>query len=182
MNRTMKKLFFIFSLLFSLSISSFLFAQSEEQIKRFEEEKVAFFNRELQLTDSEAEKFWPIYNDFYNRKMRIGEDEKNLLRYFEKNRDNINDQEISDLLAKYIDINDRKNQLEKEYHNEFKKILPDKKVMMLYVVDRQFRMHLIRQIRHSGQGQDPGMEERMKRRGSGSGYKNPEIIPPPFYD
>ncbi|MBN1131632.1 MAG: hypothetical protein JXR52_05030 [Bacteroidales bacterium] len=161
MNQFKKRQFYFFALLTAIFCAPFLSAQTEEQKKRFEEEQIAFFNQELQLTEKEAEKFWPIYNDFNNRKMRIMEEEKNLLWYFNRNSENISAEEIDELLTKYLEINERKNQLERDYHNEFKKILPPKKVMMLYVADRQFRMHLIRQIRHHGQSP----EGRMKRGG-----------------
>ena len=54
-----------------------VFAQSEEQIEKFNQERETYFTEELELTDAEAEAFWPLYNDFHNRKMKIIEEERN---------------------------------------------------------------------------------------------------------
>jgi len=157
------------TLLLFIAVSLNLAGQSEEQIARFEEEKIAFFTKELQLTEAESEKFWPLYNDFSNRFMKLAEEERNTLRYFHNNQENLNDEEVSDLLDKYLDITNQKHKLEVEYYKKFKEILPERKVMMLYVAERQFRMHLIRKLKNPGQG--PGQ-------GSGQGGKNRTDRPP----
>jgi hypothetical protein len=143
-------------LLVSLVLVPDSMAQTEEQLARFEEERVAFFTRELQLSETESEHFWPLYNDFDNRRMKISEEERNTLRYYHNNYENMSEQEISEILTKYVDLNNQKHILEREYHNKFREILPDKKVMMLYVVERQFRMHLIRRLREPGTGMGQG--------------------------
>ena len=165
MIKVKKNWIYLLSQLVLLALTPFLSGQTDEQVARFEEEKIAFFTKELQLTEAESEKFWPLYNDFNNRIMKISEDERNTLRYFHGNMENLSDQEVSDMLAKYLDLNNQKHKLELEYHKKFREILPDQKVMMMYVAERQFRMHLIRKLKEPGQGQGPGPGQGGRQRG-----------------
>jgi hypothetical protein len=144
-------------------------AQTEEQIERFNKEREAYFNDKLQLTDAESKAFWPLYNDFYNRKMKLIEDERNTFKYSQKNADNLSEQEIVETLEKIQRLKTEQAQLEQEYyHKKFPEVLPPKKVLKLYKVEWDFRGYLINKIRgegeqggHGGGGRNPrgGMEE-----------------------
>ena len=158
------------TLVILLAISSVSFGQTEEQKAKFKQEQIAFFTNELQLTDAESEKFWPLYDDFNNRKMKIAEEEKSILSYFHNNSDNMSESEISESLSKILDIIKRRNKLEIDYHNKFKEILPEKKVLQLYVVDRQFRRHIIGRLRQGpGQGEGRGRSDGQRPGGQGKG-------------
>ncbi|MCK7539265.1 MAG: hypothetical protein MZV63_54335 [Marinilabiliales bacterium] len=43
--------------------------------------KIAFFTQRLDLTPAEAEKFWPLYNDYSARKNKLQADRLSLMRY-----------------------------------------------------------------------------------------------------
>ncbi|MGM0475500.1 MAG: hypothetical protein ACQERV_15255, partial [Bacteroidota bacterium] len=132
-----------------------LLAQTEEQIEKFKKEMRSYYNEKLQLTAQEKDKFWPIYDDFYNRKIKLDENERLTYRYCHSNVENMSQEEIAEALDKIMELKKQKHSLEKEYHEKFLNILPPKKVLMLYKVERDFRMHLIRQIRKKrGRGDD----------------------------
>ena len=115
-------------------------AQTEEQIERFNRERETYFTEELELTDAEAEKFWPLYNDFHNRKTRIHEDEMNTHRYTQKNIENLSEKEIIETLEKIRGLETERFELEQEfYHKKFPEVLPPKKVLKLYRVEWELR-------------------------------------------
>ena len=148
-----------------------LVAQSEEQIEKFKKERETYFTEHLELTESESEAFWPLYNDFYNRKMKLVEDERNSFSYAHKNAANLSDEEITETLDKIRKLKEEQLTLETEYYKEkFMKVLPPKKVLKLYKVEWDFRRHLLRQIRNQGQDKD----NRSKR---GSGRSNDHPVP-----
>jgi hypothetical protein len=161
-------------------------AQTEEQINRFNQERNAYFTEKLELTTAEAEAFWPLYNDFLNRKMKIMEDEKNTFRYSNQNAGNLSDKEITETLDKISRLRSELCQLEQEYyHEKFQKALPPKKVLKLYKVEWDFRHHLINQIRDQGPGDrnrgdsgDRG-KDAPAGRGKGSPGQGPEGMVPP---
>ena len=59
----MKKI--VFTLLLSC-IASIGLLYSQEKNERIEALKVAYITKQLQLTSQEAEKFWPVYNEYDN--------------------------------------------------------------------------------------------------------------------
>jgi len=130
-------------------------AQTDEQIEQFNKEREAFFNEKLELTDAEMKAFWPIYNDFINRKMKLAEDERNTFMYANKNANNLSDQEINTNLKKIRDLKEQQIQLENQYYQDkFPKALPPKKVLNLYSVEWEFRRHLLRKLRDQGPPQE----------------------------
>ncbi len=177
MNTTAKRIFSgITILVLALGISS-LFGQSKEQIERFKREREAYFTEELQLTEAEGKAFWPLYNDFYNRKMKIVEDERNTYSYAHKNADNLSDQEILETLAKAHNLKKELLKLEEEYYqHKFMKVLPAKKVLKLGKVEWDFRRHLMRELRGHGKRND----EQSKGKGGGRQGGNdgaPPLLP-----
>jgi len=153
--------------------SATLLAQSQEQIDKFNEERKIYFTKELELTDAESKAFWPLYEDFQNRKMKLVEDERNTWLYAHKNADNLTDKEILETLEKAYTLKDKQLQLEREYYQEkFLEALPAKKVLKLGKVEWDFRRYLIRKLRENGQGR--------RGQGGGSGNKSEEAEPLPM--
>jgi len=79
-------------------------AQSDEQIEKFNRDREAYFNENLELTQAEAAAFWPLYNDYHNRKMKLSEDERNNFRYAYSNADNLSEKELTETLNKIRDL------------------------------------------------------------------------------
>ena len=149
-----------------------ILAQSQEQVEKFKEEQRKYYTEKLELTAQESKDFWPIYDDFLNRKMKLVEDERNTWTYAHKNADNLSDAEILQTQEKAYNLKEKQLELEREYYQDkFLKALPAKKVLMLGKVEWDFRRYLLRELRKDGRdrgsqggGSDnhPGV--------SGSGY------------
>jgi hypothetical protein len=140
-----------------LILSGAVNAQTDEQIKRFNQEREAYFNENLELTSSEKLAFWPVYNDFTNRKMKVMEEERNTFRYTHENAGNLSDKEINEILARILDYKEQVFRLEQEYYRErFPVVLPPQKVLKLYKVEWDFRKHLVGKLRGEGKGAAPG--------------------------
>jgi len=149
-----KILFFLSVSMLICGISAGLYGQSQEQIEKFNEERRAYFTEKLELTDRESKAFWPLYEDFQNRKMKLVEDERNTWTYAHKNAENLSDQEILETLEKAYDLKEKQLELEREYYQEkFLKALPAKKVLKLGKVEWDFRRYLIRKLREDADGQ-----------------------------
>jgi hypothetical protein len=132
-------------------------AQQGGHMHRFREEKIKFYNEKLELSEVEAKKFWPVQEDLHNRKMRINEDEKNLLIYYSSNYEAMNDQEIDETIQKYLDLQKRRTELITEYHHTFVEIIGEKKTMKMYALDREFRIYILNKFRagEGGRGRGP---------------------------
>jgi S-adenosylmethionine synthetase len=124
-----------------LNMSTELIAQDRrEHYQRIEAIKVAFITKKLDLTTEEAQKFWPVYNNY----------QKELMELMRKRRE---DRQKTD-----IDPNDKINvdltyeskmlELKKKYKKNYLKAIPAEKVLLLYQAEREFREHLIKQLNH----------------------------------
>ena len=136
-----------------ITISLLLFSckpkqdKSEEKLK---EEKVAFFNKKLDLTVQESENFWPVYNEYWRRKNQIYDDKRTAMRYCSKNVDNMTNEEIIKYADMYINFQKQESELLIEFNDKFKKVLPPKKVFVFYKTDYEFKTYLLQQIKNSG--------------------------------
>jgi hypothetical protein len=116
-------------------------------------EKVAFFTRRLNLTVDEAEKFWPVYNDYSNRKDKINQDRNSLMRYATQNKDNLSAKELEEAGDKVVEYITEEADLTRQYHQKFKEVLAPEKVVQLYSVELQFKTYLLNQLQQRRQQQ-----------------------------
>ena len=136
--------FILFSLLLLFSIKSFAQTDKVEKLKQLQKQKINYFNERLNLNDQEARKFWPIYNDYQNRKNLIAQERRSTTTYFLKNSENMSEEEISELLEKYISYEQRETELLEVYTNKFREFLPEKKVIKVFILEVQFRQWLLK--------------------------------------
>jgi hypothetical protein len=166
MNKIFKRTAFSLAFMAAAIMMIPLTAQNEEQIAKFKQDREAYYTEKLELTEKESKGFWPLYSDFYNRKMKLVEDERNTFKYCHNNADNLTEQEFLEALEKIRKLKDEQHQLEQEYyHEKFPEVLPHKKVIFLYKVEWDFRRHLLRKIRNHG---DDNRGSRGDRRGGHS--------------
>lgn len=142
----MKKL--IYSVLLTLLILP-LQAQ-EEQIKdqkakeKIKAARIAFITERLGLTPAEAEKFWPVYHEFAEK--------RNMLRQkFEQARRNPNpklsrEEHERQLLELNFQIKQQELDLEKEYSGRILNTISAQKLVALRQAEQDFRNIIIKQI------------------------------------
>jgi hypothetical protein len=140
-----KQLFFaIVLILFAFQIQVTAQDQSSDKIKSI---KIAYITERLNLTPQEAEVFWPVYNDFENRKHEINHSKRELAEQFMKNQDNFSDAEITKMLDDNLKYSKEETELLIQFDARFREILPPGKVFKLYVADVQFRNYLINKFK-----------------------------------
>lgn len=140
-------------LLFLTSFS--IFAQSgkidekREKIKAF---KVSFLTTELELTSTEAEKFWPIYNAYDDKQYELKYLKmKTYLRQLkDDNLKNLSDKEATTLLSQIESTDKEIYQLREKYMSNLKKVLPAKKILLLKKSEDDFNRKLLQQYRDKG--------------------------------
>jgi hypothetical protein len=147
-----KYLYITFLLLVDMVIADFnLQAQTKMAGKpdNLQQQKIAFFNEKLQLTPVESAKFWPVYNDYQNRRDRIIHDRTTLMQYFESNKTNMAESEAGELIAKYLTFQHEETNLLESYTRKFQEFLPAKKVMKIYIVELDFKKWLLENLRQN---------------------------------
>jgi hypothetical protein len=119
----------------------------QKPVETLQQQKVRYFNEKLQLTPAEAKSFWPVYNDYQNRKEKITDDRNNLLRYFTSNSKNMTPAEASDAIEKYLLYQQQENDLLHSYTKKFLEFMPPKKVMQIFITENDFKKLLLENLR-----------------------------------
>ena len=120
-----------------------------EKTDNLQQQKVAFFTEKLQLTPAESVKFWPMYNDYQNRRDKIMRDRNTLMQYYVSNKTNMTESEATELIGKYISFQQEETSLLESYTKKFQEFLPAKKVMRIYIVELDFKKWLLENLRQN---------------------------------
>lgn len=142
----MKKI--IFTLLI-VSLTQIICLGQNKQYARIEAEKIAFFTLRMDLSPDEAKDFWPVYNEFNEKRNQLKKEKNALLRHNAlTDKDNIDEKEIEKNGDRLIEYMIEEAELTKEYHQKFKKILPARKVIRIYQTENQFNRILLEQLKN----------------------------------
>ncbi len=118
----MKKIYLVIAFAFT---SGFAMAQedvlSEKKQQNIEALKVAFISKELELTPEEAQKFWPVYNQYSKELNTTLRDEKDVL---------VRDEKVLNL--------------RKSYKDQFTKVLGQDRMNRVFNSEGRFRQLLIK--------------------------------------
>jgi hypothetical protein len=148
---------FTLCILIALGLLSSVYAQQgpgpQHRREQLESQKIAYLTKELQLTPQEAQIFWPVYNQFDAKRRALKQNFSRNVKPEDMDIDKLTDKEATELADGQIIEAQKLIDLRKEYHAQFKSILPPKKVLKLYEAERGFQKELLGQIRqHRGQG------------------------------
>jgi hypothetical protein len=126
-------------------------AQKKEDWKqKIMQEKIAFFTTEMNLTQEEAQNFWPVYNQFckeeHEAQKLIMTTYKDLNEAIESGK---SEKEISACLNRYLKAREEKRDLSTAAAGRFKKVLSDEKVARLYIAEEKFKRNQIQKLHHN---------------------------------
>ena len=110
--------------------------------ERFKAQKVAFMTEKMDLTAEEAEKFWPVYNEFAKKRKELRS--KHLPN---EKVENLSEEEANKLLDDMMVMKESEMVLEKSYLQKFRNILPAKKILIMHKAEREFNQHVIKKVR-----------------------------------
>ena len=121
--------------------------------ERVRSEKVAFLTSEIDLTESEAQVFWPIYNQIQKEQRESFEAVQKAYDAMAKGvQEGQSSTEMDKLVKAYIDAKEKGEGVETKYLNKLLKALPADKVARYYVAEEKFRHQ---QIGRLGNGNFP---------------------------
>jgi len=147
---------YILTCLLIVLLSPFALAQPDHDFEGKREKiralKVAYITEKLQLTPNEAERFWPVYNEFEEKRHNLEMDLSG--QRMEKKPDIalMTDEEVDRFIQDRLKMEEQILVLKKEYFVEFKEVLPVKKVFRLYEAENGFKRLLLERLQ---EGQRP---------------------------
>jgi len=122
----------------------------KQGFERINAAKVAFFTQQLDLSVEEAQKFWPVYNE-YNKEV---EEARAASReaMMKLNDPNKKADELKAALKEYTDSQKKEAQLTENYIKKLMNVIPVEKVAKVFTAEDRFRMQLLYQFRQGGPG------------------------------
>jgi len=173
----MIRLFFISTILFFISLQIEAQGQNDAQRQgpperrvmivrggaageQVQVERIAYFSEQIGLTTDEAQLFWPIYNEMDNRRTALFEERAAIMQKFMNESAKMTDKQLDEHLNRLLAIQKQELALPGEYDAKFRKVLPARKVMNLYVAEMGFRNYLLQRTRNLP---PPSRSERIER-------------------
>lgn len=121
----------------------------EEMEKKMKVLKVSFLTEKLDLTETEAQMFWPVYNQFEDEMMSLRPEKNPGER---PNIEEMSDQDIENKVQETFAMGYKKIQIQEVYFEKFKEILPMQKVMKMYMAEKEFKKEIIAKFKERKQG------------------------------
>ncbi|GJM29900.1 MAG: hypothetical protein DHS20C17_25350 [Cyclobacteriaceae bacterium] len=141
----MKKLIII--LIISL-VGTGVFAQ-EQAKEKIESARIGFITERLGLTPDQAERFWPLYNEYRLK----NQDAANKFRQYRAglNPDAVTDEESKRVVEMELELKQHRLDLEREYSKRMLDVISTQQVASLRKAERDFRGILLRRLQEARQ-------------------------------
>lgn len=126
--------------------------------ERIRSERVAFITERLALSSDEAQRFWPVYNQFTDQMEELKKQQRDNRKTANDKLAVLTDKEVERLLQEELNSQQQMVDLQRRYQVELAKVIPIKKIAMLYKAEHDFKITLLRKMRESGQKAPPDEE------------------------
>lgn len=100
----------------------------------------------IQMTDAEAEKFWPVYDQYAADQRKAYDIHYGLLKEYAANIDKLTDEQALSLTKRWSEADMAKAQLRTKYFPAFEKVLGGKRAARLCQLDRMLTLMIDVQI------------------------------------
>lgn len=152
---TIKQLgFIVLTLLFS--IAAVAQESRAQRFERIEAEKIAFITKELNLTPSEAQRFFPAYNQYFKEISTLKRERRSNKPNYTPN---LQSQKLAgngfnpsnrDVLA----FDAKELEVKKIYRKRFSDIIGPARASRFFEVEEEFRNYLLRELQHRRRDKD----------------------------
>jgi len=155
---TVAKTFNLIALMLLLPVTIAMAQESRaERFERIEAEKIAFITKELNLTPSEAQKFFPVYNQYFREISKLKQERRSTSglggrSQLENNKisgNNFNrtDRDILAFDAKELEV-------KKIYRERFTSIVGQARASRFFEAEEEFRNYLFRELQQRRHNRD----------------------------
>lgn len=118
-----------------------------EMQKKMTEMRVNYVRENLGLTDAQNEKFIPLYKEKLEKIAALRKEQRTISKDFKANYESKSDAEIDASMKAKFDTQLKVLNLEKEFYDKFKSVIPVKKVAKLEQVEKEFQMSVLRKTK-----------------------------------
>lgn len=122
-----------------------------QRISQLDNAKIAFITSRLTLTQDQAQRFWPAYNEFIGKRRDLNR----AARLLRRDADNpgLSDAQLRDNFNQDFALRQQQLNLEKDYFDKAQKVLTLRQVAQLYQAERDFTKEVLKRV--AGQKDGP---------------------------
>ncbi|MEM6524843.1 MAG: hypothetical protein AAF693_13655 [Bacteroidota bacterium] len=128
-----------------------VFSQNKQTEEKIQAARIALITERLSLTPEQAEKFWPLYNEFSQKRKELREEynaEKGKL-----NMETATEEQKRALLNFGLKLKERNLTLERTYSDRMLSIISSDQILSLTKAEEDFRKMVLQQIQKRRQQQ-----------------------------
>ena len=109
-------------------------------------EKKQIIAANLTLTDAEATKFWPVYDQYTAELVKVNDTKYAAIKEYATNYDTLTDDKALALIQQILGVDQSVAQLRQKYVPIFNKVVPGKKTALFFQLDRRLVLLIDLQI------------------------------------
>lgn len=140
----MKKWIFVMGIALAGIVQTHAQEHPGEGAQRVRAMKVAYITQRMNLTPEEAEKFWPLQNEFEAEQKKIRTKYRP-----ESNLATLPDTEIERAINNLFEMEEQIARLKRDYFSRFKRVVPIRKLAVYYRAETDFNKGLIQSLQQS---------------------------------
>ena len=106
-----------------------------------------FFNEQLALTDSEKEKFWPIYEEMEGKIQANRKESRKIMKNVNTNSETLKDDDLKKNVGQFFDLEMAETSIKKEYFEKTAQVIGYKKATKVLKLEREFKQKLIKELK-----------------------------------
>ncbi len=131
-------------------------------LEKMEAMRVAFLTNRLDLNTEEASRFWPVYNEYAQKRMDLRKDLMQSKR--DIRRRDLSEEESKKEVETQLAIQEKELTLKKNYYEKFKALLPAQKLARLEPAEMEFNQEVIRHLKERRERRMGQMDDRRPMR------------------
>lgn len=141
------------SVLLALIWTAISFAQPDdphsEKREQIHAQKIAFISTELNLTPDEAQKFWPVYNQYEEKIEEIRKTRRSYMRELRK-PDRLTDERAYELFQLIFESEKEESDVRLKYLDNFARVVGKKKAAQVFIAEEKFKRELLQKLKKDG--------------------------------
>ena len=128
----------------SLFLTLSVFCQKNNSAEKIRRAKIALITERLDLSPAQAEKFWPIYNEYSKKQREVRKPFDDARRNYEPK--NATEEDNQRLLQLGMKTKEQGLQLEKNYSNRMLEVINNRQMLSLRKAENDFKSMIIKRV------------------------------------
>ncbi|SET51040.1 hypothetical protein [Hymenobacter actinosclerus] len=129
----------------------------QERLSQLENARVAYITQRVALTPEQAQKFWPLYNEFTAKRRDLNQ---RLRQLRPSQTDALSEQQLRDNFSQSFKLRQQDIELEKDYFDKFQRVISVRQVAALFLAERQFTREVLKRVAdRQGRGPAGGTDD-----------------------